>query len=374
VRYDFGSEITVYQGSQGLCCTSRKREPLYSLDEQDKSEEAKIVYSYLLRCNPNNSSVLNNLSNIYKRTGDLDAAWDLIQKAYSIYPEDDIISRNFDNLAGLIQERDEKEALFQSSLETLQRENEFVIRKLSNFVSNSKKDKDYSEGIIPIPQWKFKVLIGTDEQKSLSLRDQWLRKGYLRDTGRRGKFNERVYEVNPYLSRAIVNLQPKTINPTWIKALSELDSDLLESLEYYDIINRVKKVKKSIRKPLERDIDELYINHILKNDKAVIVLSGSVVELLLIYYLEKKKTEKINYQRGNRKVEKKLYESDLGDLLNYCEENNHLKNIVVYMGNISRLNRNYIHPGKELKDGESLTTSQANLCFAATLEILKAII
>jgi hypothetical protein len=149
----------------------------------------------------------------------------------------------------------------------------------------------------------------------------------LRDTGRRGKFNERVYEVNPYLSRAIVNLQPKTINPTWIKALSELDSDLLESLEYYDIINRVKKVKKSIRKPLERDIDELYINHILKNDKAVIVLSGSVVELLLIYYLEKKKTEKINYQRGNRKVEKKLYESDLGDLLNYCEENNHLKNI-----------------------------------------------
>jgi PAS domain-containing protein len=30
VRYDFGSEITVYQGSQGLCCTSRKREPLYA--------------------------------------------------------------------------------------------------------------------------------------------------------------------------------------------------------------------------------------------------------------------------------------------------------------------------------------------------------
>jgi type II restriction/modification system DNA methylase subunit YeeA len=29
VRYDFGSKITVYQGSQGLCCTSRKREPLY---------------------------------------------------------------------------------------------------------------------------------------------------------------------------------------------------------------------------------------------------------------------------------------------------------------------------------------------------------
>jgi hypothetical protein len=30
MRYDFGSEITVYQGSQGLCCTSRKREPLYA--------------------------------------------------------------------------------------------------------------------------------------------------------------------------------------------------------------------------------------------------------------------------------------------------------------------------------------------------------
>jgi Cdc6-like AAA superfamily ATPase len=28
VRHNFGSEITMYQGSQGLCCTSRKREPL----------------------------------------------------------------------------------------------------------------------------------------------------------------------------------------------------------------------------------------------------------------------------------------------------------------------------------------------------------
>ncbi len=348
-------------------------EVAYSLNDQNKRADSKAVYEALLRDDPENSGVLNNLSNLCKEFGEIDEAWRHIQKAKKEDPNDEIIQRNFSNLASLIQEKEEKEVLFRSAIEFLENENDFVIGKLANFLANTRKDDSYNKGIIPIPKWKLKVLMVTDDQKASSLLDQWLRKGYIRKTGQRGQFNEFVYEVNPHLAGAIASLKPKTINPNWVSALTNLDSALLENLGYFEAKVKISKIKKTIRENLDRDIDELYINYVLKNSKSVVVLSGSVVELLLIYFLEKKKIKIVNYQLGERTVNKKLYECDLSDLLNYCECSNHLKNIVVHLGNISRLNRNYIHPGKELRENDPLNFVKANLCFSATLEILRAV-
>jgi hypothetical protein len=111
----------------------------------------------------------------------------------------------------------------------------------------------------------------------------------------------------------------------------------------------------------------------MKNNKTVVILSGSIVETLLIYNCEKKKIKDISYQRHNKTISKKLYESDLGDLLSYYENTRFLGDGVVHMGNISRIYRNFVHPGKELRDQETLDDTKANICFVSTLEILKRI-
>ena len=120
-------------------------------------------------------------------------------------------------------------------------------------------------------------------------------------------------------------------------------------------------------------MNELYLNYVMNNEKSVVILSGSIVEMLLIYYCEKKKVKKIAYQRHNKTISKKLYESDLGDLISYVEQNKMLGNILVHLANISRIYRNYVHPGKELRESEQLSESKANLCFISTLEIVKII-
>jgi len=117
----------------------------------------------------------------------------------------------------------------------------------------------------------------------------------------------------------------------------------------------------------------LTINYIMNNYKSVVVLSGSMVETLLIYYCEKKKIQIIDYSKNQRNISKKLYDADLGDLLNYFQIHGMLDDILVHMGNISRISRNFIHPGKELRDTEELNEAKASICFISAIEILFAI-
>lgn len=213
----------------------------------------------------------------------------------------------------------------------------------------------------------------TDDQKAQSLSKQWLEKGYIYKTGERGVYNELIYEINPHISSAIRLTKPQDVNENWINTLSKLNSETLAEHGYYEAKQKISKIKKSFRVNINRDIDELYINFLLKNAKSVIVLSGSLVELLLIYFLEKRKVNSLSYSLNNKSVSKKLYDCTLFDLLNYCEQQSILKNVTVHLGNVSRLHRNYIHPGKELKDNEPLDFIKANLCFSTTIEILNAV-
>jgi hypothetical protein len=100
---------------------------------------------------------------------------------------------------------------------------------------------------MPIPLWKFKVLMITDEQKAESLLKQWLDKGYIYRTGERGNYNEHVYEINPYLSKALTKLKPTKINSKWVTGITNLNVSKLEELGYFEIVARVSKIKQSFR-------------------------------------------------------------------------------------------------------------------------------
>jgi len=346
-------------------------EVAYALSEQGYTSEAEEIYEYIVSIQPKDSAALNNLSNIKKEKGEVDKAFELIQRAYELDPEDEIISRNYENILASVQEKEEIIRVYQHALTYLSKENEFVIQKLQAFFSSANKDRGFKNNQMPIPRWKFKVMMGTDEQKATSLLDQWLKKGYLRRTGERGTFHEHIYEINPFLLKEIAKLKPKKLNPQWMRGIERLNADELEAISYFDTIKLVRRVKKSIRSILLRDLDELFLNYVMGNDKAVVILSGSIVEILLIYYCEKKKVKNISYQRQNKTITKKLYDCNLGDLLAYYEQNKILGDIVLHMGNISRIYRNFVHPGKELREQVTLDQAKANLCFVSALEIVK---
>jgi Tfp pilus assembly protein PilF len=348
-------------------------EVAYSLVDKGYKNDAEEVYESLLKDDPQNSSILNNLSNLKKEKGQIEKAFDLIQRANAIAPKDEIVSRNYNNLLSIVQEKEETEKKDQAAVKSLERENDFVIEKLKSFVANTKADPEFKKGRLPIPRWKFRVLMQTDGQKAISLLDQWIDKGYLRKTSDRGNYGELVYEINPYIEKGLKGLKKSKMPSKWIKGIENLNLERLEELNYFHILSCIDKVKKKFKKIILRDVEELFLNYLMKNEKAITVLSGSLVEVLLIYYCEKKKISTITYQKHNKAISRKLYEADLGDILSFFEQQKMLGDIIIHMGNISRISRNFIHPGKELRETEELNQSKAELCFISTLEIIRKV-
>lgn len=346
----------------------------FAFDKNENENDAENVYDYLCSNQPRNTAALNNLSNIKKRKRKYKEAFDLISRAYEIDSNDEVISNNYESLYQIITEQKERDQKFKHSLTFLERENEFVINKLKLFIQNSKKDKEYNNGILPIAKWKFKVFMQTDDQKSDSLREQWLDKNYITETGQRGNHYEIIYEINPFLEKAIANIKVKTINPNWIRAIETLNTKTLEDINYYRNLKKIEKLNKEFKTLIKRDYDELTFNYLVKSNKSTIILSGSIIETLLIYYLKKKKILNIVYEINNKKVSRDLYEATLNDLLQYIEQNKELEKHYVHLGNISRIFRNYVHPGKELRESEELDESKANLCYISASELINNIL
>lgn len=347
-------------------------EVAYSLAEQGDKNEAEKIYEWLLS-KYSSPAILNNLSLIKKEKGQLNEAWQLISRAYELTPDDEIISRNYQSTLDLIEEQQRIDEEFRAAVPRLQRENEFVINKLQTFLSNVKKEKGYYENMIPIPMWKFRVLMRTDEQKSRSLVEQWLRKGYIRRTGKRGTYGEHIYQINPYLQEGLKQVQHTKIPKSWIVGFEGVNAERLAKLGYYEVLARIQRIRRKYRIILERDINELFLNYIMGSEKAVVVLAGSIVETLLMYYCEKKGITKISYARGSKVVKKNLYEAALGDLLAYFQEQKILSDLLVHLGNISRISRNFVHPGRELRDTDRLDQTKVDLCFMSALEIARKI-
>jgi len=351
-------------------------EVAYAYSEMGDENKAEEIYETILSFpgEENNSAILNNLSNIKKSKGKIKEAFDLIQKAKKKDTEDEIIDRNYQNLLGIINEQEAIEQNYKNAVSLIQKENDFVIGKLKNFFTNIKKESGLKNNQIAIPNWKFKVLMGTDDQKADSLKKQWIEKGYIRKTDQRTENLVSVYEINCHIEKAIEKAQNTKINKKWIDGFENIDILKLEKIGYFEILPRIRKINKKFKFLLERDFNELTFNYLAGNEKSVIVIAGSSIEAVLIYHCEKKKIKKINYQIQNKAIQKDLYDCDLGDLLNYFEQGKIMSDLLVHLGNISRIHRNFIHPGKEVREFEKLDQTKSDLCYISAVEIIKKLI
>ncbi len=351
-------------------------EVAYAYSEMGDEGKAEEIYETILSFpgEENNSAILNNLSNIKKSKGKIKEAFDLIQKAKKKDAKDEIINRNYQNLLGIINEQEAIEQSYKNAVGLIQKENDFVIGKLKNFFINIKKEPDLKNNQIAIPNWKFKVLMGTDDQKAESLKKQWIDKGYIRKTNQRIDNFVPIYEINCHIEKAIDKAQNTKINKKWIDGFENIDILKLEKIGYFEILPRIRKINKKFKFLLERDFNELTFNYLVGNEKSVIVIAGSLIEAVLIYHCEKKKVKKINYQIQNKAIQKDLYDCDLGDLLNYFEQGKIMSDLLVHLGNISRIHRNFIHPGKEVREFEKLDQSKSDLCYISAVEIIKKLI
>ena len=350
-------------------------EVAYSLNELGFLDESERVYEHLLAQESDNSVILNNLSYIKRAKNQYQEAFELIRRAYDIVPNDEVISQNYRQISAIVQEHQQIKQKYLDALNYLDNEEDASMARLQTFLHNVAHEDEYQHNRIAIPDWKFSVLMEADPPCALELRDRWLSKGYLRDTKRRGSHLVPIYEINPFLGRELEQIEPKQLPPKWVTGLNMISVEQLEKYSYFSLLHRIRKIDKKYRDIAERDLNELFLNYLMKNEKSVIVLAGSLIEVILLHYCEKKDITTLYLPRKNDKTEKRdLYECDLAEILNYLKEKKMLGDVMVQVGNISRIYRNFIHPGKELREEELLNQSKCELCFISAIEIINKLL
>ena len=347
----------------------------YSLSEMGYIDDAEAVYEHLLRYDSENTTLLNNLSHIKETRHQIPEAFELIRKAYELAPHDDVIGENYQNLLTIIRQKQAVQKNYRRSLDFLQDENTYTMEKLRTFLANVRREDEFVDYRMPIPEWKFSVLLDAPPKEAAELVEQWLEKGYIRATGEHDAHLIPIYIVNPYLEVEIPKIH-KQLPPKWISGFEALTLERLEDYAYFSTLHKVKNIQGKYRDIIERDLNELFFNYLMKNEKSVIILAGSLVEAVLMYYCEEEQeiTHLYQQRKNNRTVKRDLYDSDLAEMLNYLKEKKILSDLFVHIGNIARIYRNFIHPGRELREPELINQSKLDLCFLSTLEIINTLL
>lgn len=360
-------------------------EVAYSYNEIGDKNNAQKSYEHHLSLNKQSTAALNNLANIYHEKEQLDyveKAIKLYEKAIKIDGEKELYVRNLKTTKAtkesLLKEKSKKDILertFKRAIDLLKQEDYFSLETLHNFLLNLKKDDEFENNEIAIQDDYFPSLMNTSLTKANKFKKIWLSKNYIFLTDEFDDYNIPIYKINPYIEDAI-NSQKKIISENdlpvkWLIGIEGINVSKLEEIEYFNCLEKIKKINKKYKPLIERDYNELVFNHIMGNIKSTIVLSGSFVELILTYYLEKQKVSSINYTNNGKKVTKDLYDCSLFDLISFIEDKGYFGKEFFHLTNLSRVYRNFIHPGLELKN--TLNKGKSDICFISTMEIFKLI-
>lgn len=317
----------------------------YSLNEVNMIEDAKKMYEEYLIKYPNSSAVLNNLGIIYENEGKYNEALKLYIKSEEISHDTKHVT-NINRCKKNIEEKEIEEEKELEGLELFKEENIWVINKLKLFYSNSDE-----KGNVICSYKKLPSLIKCDAEHAQELLNTFLKNSYLSKNINHGyDTSSSVYKINSKILVRIKELENNyEIISNFTNYLNDFSIDKLNDIDYTTIKVQLSKISDDeIKRIFIRDYDELVFNYLSNQSKTVIIMGGSILELILLYVLEKNNIQK--YKVGISKKSKKIDEMDITEMLEVIDLEKIITNAPQKIIDGTKHFRNFIHPGKELRE------------------------
>lgn len=185
--------------------------------------------------------------------------------------------------------------------------------------------------------------------------------------------------INKNLNRntELLNKKEREINKLR-KATEELSENLntyfLNDIGYNkELLTSLKKISSiDLQKMIERDIKENVLALLTKSYKTSLVISGSIIEAILLDKLITKKINKYSIEYGGGKTkEKKVIQMDLNELLFVAQKEQIISNQLFHFAHAIRDFRNLIHPGVEQRKSScNITEGDAFIAWNILRKIL----
>ncbi|MCX4253741.1 MAG: tetratricopeptide repeat protein [Bacilli bacterium] len=317
----------------------------YAFNKNDRTDLAKEIYENYITVYPNSDAAINNLGVIYKKEKNYEKALECYIRAESI-SHNDIYSNNITSCKELIEQLDKEKELENKALEFFKEENIWIIDRIKSFYEEADEN-----GNVICPYKKLPIIFKCHEGKSQDVLKQMLEKGYLfRNKNHNYDTTASVYKINYSIKNRIQEIEKEymLIN-SLTNNLNDFTIENLANIEYNKIIIKLGSIKqKNIRNIFIRDYNELVFNYLTNQQKTVVLMSGTLVELLLLFILNKKKI--VKYKVGSKQRDKKITEMDITEMLEVCDKEKFVQNTPKkFMDGLKNF-RNFIHPGKELRE------------------------
>lgn len=317
----------------------------FALKEEKKDSKAKEIYEEYLKLNPSNDAVLNNLGVIYEHEGDFERALEYYEKSEKLL-HSKISENNILRAKKLIEQEKKEKEIEEKALENLQLENIWIINRVKLFY----KEAD-DEGNIICPYKKLPIVLKCNEDKANIVLKRLIDKGYvLRNKNHNYNTNANVYRKNFSIEKRIKEIEKENeLISSFIDNFNSFTMDNFLNIEYLKTLSKLNAIKKKkIKDIFIRDYKELVFNYLSNQQKATILMSGTIIELLLLYILDKKNV--IKYKVGSKQKVRNVIEMDISEMLEVCDKEQLIQNTPKKFMDGMKQFRNFIHPGKELRE------------------------
>lgn len=331
---------------------------------EKKSFQAEKIYNMLLKNDPQNSAVINNLGVILENRGDLNKALEYFEKAFNINCSDNIHINNYNRVSSKIKK-------YQSAILSLEKETSWLLGRLLLLCEASDDSGEF------ICTYKNRPsLLKVSPPKGDELFEKFLSQNYIFKVSSDGASK---YEINPWV-KSYIEMKQEHLNKNKRYEIlgNKLNIDELHRIGYTDVItdavNRIKDIP--LRDILQRDVHECAVSVVAEQYKSAIVICGSIIEAILVYVIEKKGVNKYDIGTlvwGKAKT-KSVKEMDLNELLELGKLEKIIDVEEYHLSNYVRAYRNIIHPSCEVRKSYNVDALTVNLMWNALLAVIREVL
>jgi len=361
-KYSLIYQLTKACGTEIIFKIDKKFECAYSSKQCKDSEIAKAIYMYELECEPDNTSVLNNLGIIFEEENLLEEALEFLDRAAVLVSDDKKITENRDRIKSRL-----GQALKVIGL--LEKENIWNISRLNRLISEVDKNGEFD-----CTYKNRSILLHVSPTKGDELFNNYLEKGYIEKISN-GDFNKAArYKFNHLVIDHIEKkLEYISKNREYEDIGFLLNYDNLESIGYTESLqNKIAQMPDiSFRDLLQRDFKECAIAYLSRQYKTTIILCGSIVEAIITYTLSDKNIIKydIGLLLNKRSKYKKIIDMDLNELLEVAKVEGIIQAEQYHLIHYLRFYRNIIHPSVEIRKSYNINEEKGTMMWN-TLKIV----
>ncbi len=341
----------------------------YAHNELKNLEEAEVFYNLYLEDNHESSAAYNNLGLIHEGKGLLDKSKECFQIALKFDEKDETARRNLKRVEERIKNNAEENRNLSKALEEFKIENGYIKSKMQCF-----SEKRGENGLIMCPWKQLPQCFCAKPEKAEELRDIFLRKKYITQVSSNPIS---VYRINPFIDDYLIKVQKEIKEEKPLLDIGEkINFSELNSRGYTEsLISQLETVvSEELKDILKRDLKECVLALITESYKSVFILSGSIIEALLLDRIIGKGILIYKIEKGQQTKSRKVSEMTMDELLLVAKSENIIRDQSFHLSHALRIYRNLIHPAVEQrKISANIDQEQAQLAWDILKNLIKVL-